>query len=410
MVFNLSQFLDCKKKTPSTPEFNFAARSSSSLTATIGRHRQGYKNSSFMNTPLGNIQTFDASAGFSSTTVNSLPRGLKRSASTPNVSASLFERRTRPQLGSDEKKIIAGFVNTPVMVVKTPLAKIISRGSPLQKGTPLSASLQLLPSESELPPSYVRETSSLELLETSTFDFCNKSEMAPSQAAVEEVETDTGKVEVEAENEIVHAENQKVEAQSVKAEYEDVQAKIESNQSEEASKVLEQADANKNDKKESAFEHIPQSPVVPQPVISLSLSPQLPRPQSSLSATLQEADLVLRQLAQKRVASEQAEYAAFQQSLRAKARAEQERIEALAAANAKRLQKLKAGPTVLPAKSVKPLTMPSEFRFEYESRVQLKKLAKPAAVRQEDKENDHSTLRRSKSFSSLPSIGGKSFK
>lgn len=353
-----------------------------------------------MNTPLGNIQAFDTNAGFSSTSVDSIPRGLKRSASTPNVSASLFERRTRPQLGSDEKKIIAGFVNTPVMVVKTPLAKIISRGSPLQKGTPLSASLQLLPSESELPPSYVRETSSLELLETSTFDIDGKSELVSNQEETtkpEQSEADKSGTEKSETNKL---QNEVIETEIEAKEQSEVQDSNEVKREEQmkSNQVVEEI---RND---AASQNIPQSPVVPRPVISLSLSPQLPRPQSSLSATLQEADLVLRQLAQKRAASEQAEYAAFQQSLRAKARAEQERIEALAAANAKRLQKLKAGPTVLPAKSIKPLTTPSEFRFEYESRVQLKKLAKPAP-RQDDKENDHSGLRRVKSFSSLPSIG-----
>lgn len=358
-----------------------------------------------MNTPLGNIQAFDANAGFSSTSVDSIPRGLKRSASTPNVSASLFERRTRPQLGSDEKKIIAGFVNTPVMVVKTPLAKIISRGSPLQKGTPLSASLQLLPSESELPPSYVRETSSLELLETSTFDIEGKSELVSNQVETTEPEqSESGKYEPE-QSGTDKSETSRLQDEVIETEIDTGEKCVMQESNEDKRK--EQIPSNQaveEIKNDAASQQIPQSPIIPQPVISLSLSPQLPRPQSSLSATLQEADLVLRQLAQKRAASEQAEYAAFQQSLRAKARAEQERIEALAAANAKRLQKLKAGPNVLPAKSIKPLTTPSEFRFEYESRMQLKKLAKPAP-RQDDKENDHSGLRRVKSFSSLPSIG-----
>lgn len=427
-----------------------------------------------MNTPLGHLQAFD---GLSSSSVSSsLPRGLKRSASTPNVSLG-----TRQPLGSDEKKIISCFMNTPVMVIKTPLAKTIHRGSPLPKAQqiqPLKAAnpplpMNLFPSESELPPSYVRETSSLELLlETSAFETTETNDsrtfdekdhisdaigtdpavgqnsianldadediqVAANGNEANEQEEEASSLNPAAEQDIVQ-DVQDVQDAAV-AEQETLPYSIKpDNHSQKpmdanlsiASKVVTAPAEMKWD--DEANHELPSSnieisvsgdtktmPVAPKspelptvqvPLVSLSLSPFLPPPPSSstaTSSTLQAADAVIRQLALKRAASEQAEYTAFQQSLRAKARAEQERIEALAAANARRLQKLKAGPTVLPAKSTKPLTVPEEFHFEYESRAQLKKMAKSTsnASSENTRPSTLNVVTSRPTFSRFPTIG-----
>lgn len=420
--------LDFKKKTPSTPDFNFAARSSSSLT-TGKFHSFANKHSSFMNTPLGNLHAFE---GFSSTSVNSLPRNnnLKRSASTPNVGL-----HSRPALGSDEKKIISGFMNTPVMIVKTPLAKIINQGSPLSKAQqPRNLPMEFFPSESELPPSYVRETSSLELLlETSTFAVgdetdvnADETEVVESKAAEEDQEIgqeqdqrlEVGQVQDQVPD-VGQVQDQVAEVSEVQDQVTEVPGHVAEVQGQVA-EVKDHLDAVSVEEhpspvdqatklRETPVKSSPKSPKTPTnqvPMISLNLSPFLPPAPPALSSTLQAADSVIRQLAQKRAAAEQAEYAAFQQSLRAKARAEQERIEALAAANAKRLQKLKAGPTILPVKSTKPLTVPEEFHFEYESRAQLKKMAKPASSSNENiRPSSMSNIGKSASFSRFPTIG-----
>ena len=416
----LMLLVECKKRTPSTPDFNYMARSSSSHTATTSKLA---KHSSFMNTPLGNLNAFE---GFSSVSVNSLPRGLKRSASTPSVSLN-----ARHPLGSDEKKIISGFMNTPVMVVKTPLAKtVVRRGSPLSK-THAQMPMNLFPSESELPPSYVRETSSLELLyDSSTFE-ANEStstddklfdsingQSVNSEIILDEKDSVIENTEENGKDSEGNAESQDQKDISECQDHEDISEfqdhkNIEECQDHQESqecqvpntpiaKLISQASPQVTPAQPAIAGLKPESPEVP--LVSLSLSPFLPPPTAPLSSTLQAADSMIRQLALKRAASEQAEYAAFQQSLRAKARAEQERIEALAAANAKRLQKLKAGPTVLPAKSTKPLTVPEEFRFEYESRAQLKKMAKPASASSENLRPSAMNAGRS-SFSRLPSIG-----
>ncbi len=323
-----------------------------------------------MNTPLGNLHAFE---GFNSSTTMS--RGLKRSASTPNVS---LNARQQP-LGSDEKKIISGFMNTPVMVSKTPLVtKTVNRGSPLprtQTKAQLQMQMNLFPSESDLPPSYVRETSSLELLlDSSTFVEANTTTAEADEKLVDSIN------HKEISDSVILTEEQNYHVEEPienEPNSESVQEPVE-----EVSTPDVQETPQKSSFEQAAPSALVQTPVRPAspevPIISLSLSPFLPHPPAPLSSTLQAADSMIRQLAMKRAANERVENDVFQQSLRAKARADQERIEALAAVNARRLQKLKAGPTVLPAKSTKPLTVPEEFRFEYESRAQLKKMAKPA--------------------------------
>ena len=103
-----------------------------------------------MNTPVGRGQTFIIPSSVGSVVALKPRSGLKKSATTENVTNCLLsdssstpstiiksnQNRFR-EFGSDERKIISGFMSTPLLVIKTPNSnrnKDLPR-SPLQKVT-----------------------------------------------------------------------------------------------------------------------------------------------------------------------------------------------------------------------------------------------------------------------------------
>ena len=262
-----------------------------------------------MNTPIGRGQTFIIPSSVGGTDLRSStsykPRAaLKKSATTENVTNCLLnsdssdppstiirscQKRFR-EFGSDERKIISGFLSTPLLVIKTPgtLSKSTRKDlprSPLQKVTKKS-NLGLFFNNSDESSFLVKETSSIESIKSN--------------------ET----ILIEESSEIVNSSNSNL--------------------------------------------------IIPNTSIS----------------TVSTSQTILNSRKEK-------EHESFQASIKARAREERERIEAQAALQARRIQKLKAGPTSLPVKSTKPLTVPMEFQLGCDERAQLKKLQSKPPVTKE---------------------------
>ena len=267
-----------------------------------------------MNTPIGRGQTFQipSSVGpldFRSSASFQPRAALKKSATAENVANSILmnsdssdppstiirsAQKKFKEFGSDERKIISGFLSTPLLVIKTPAGGITSLKkdlprSPLQKVTTKKSKLGLFASEGS--SLLARETSSME--ETLSF-------MYNETNFIEETF------------------------------------------------------------KESALSSTDYS--VPNSSILSSMSC------SGLISSRPSANTSI-----KSVAASIKEHESFQASVNARIHEERERIEVQAAAQAKKLQKIKAGPTILPVKSTKPLTIPKGFHLKCDERAQLKK-------------------------------------
>lgn len=258
-----------------------------------------------MNTPIGRGQNFviPSSVGKSSVVSFKARAGLKKSATTENVTNCLLssdatssdppstiirsvQKRFR-EFGSDERKIISGFMSTPLLVIKTPSNsrkdKDIPR-SPLQKITKKSSSLaQYSTDESSL---LVRETSSIE-------------------ESVNMKSNETLLIEETSHNEPIDNEGSN----------------------------------NKDNNTEDRA------------ILSHKNSSILTTTNSKLKN----------------------DYENFQANVKARINEERHRIEAQAALQARKIQKLKAGPPHLPTKSTKPLTIPKSFQFGCDQRAQQKK-------------------------------------
>jgi hypothetical protein len=140
-----------------------------------------------MNTPIGRAQTFmiPSSVGdLRSSASCNLPRDrLKKSASTENITNNLLNSDSpdapgtliKPyqkgfrEIGSDERKIISGFLSTPLLVIKTPGSSSKSEifRSPLQKMNTkkysASSNLGLFITSESSGGLLAKETSSIEL-------------------------------------------------------------------------------------------------------------------------------------------------------------------------------------------------------------------------------------------------------
>jgi hypothetical protein len=227
---------------------------------------------------------------------------LKKSATTENVTNYILnsdssdppstiikscQKRFR-EFGSDERKIISGFLSTPLLIIKTPgnTFKDLPR-SPLQKITKKS-NLGLF---SEGSSFLVKETSSIESIKFN------------ETLLIEETIKETSEI-----NQIITSSNNNNSSNIV----------------------------------------IPNTSLT-----SISTC--------SISQTILNS-------------RKEREHESFQASNKARILEERERIETQAAIQARKIQKLKAGPTSLPVKSTKPLTIPKGFQLGCDERAQLKKL------------------------------------
>lgn len=335
---------DSRKRTPSSPDFHFIARTSSSATAHRPKSASGklchkgnfsgrYKwiiisvfinifsngGLSFMNTPVGRGQTFTIPSSVGGTDIRSSvsynPRAaLKRSATTENITNTLLnsdssdppstiirsaQKRFR-EFGSDERKIISGFMSTPLLVIKTPgtvSRKELPR-SPLQKVTKKSNLGLFLNEPNEGASLLVKETSSID-------DF--GSVKSNETILIEETFKESSKITSSNTN----------------------------------SSFLKDASYSSYGKGNSSFVN---------------------------------------------VAKSEKEHENFQAGVKARLLEERERIESQAALQTRKIQKLKAGPTNLPVKSTKPLTVPKGFQLGCDGRAQLKKLqSKPQTIQKPSK-------------------------
>lgn len=255
-----------------------------------------------MNTPIGKGQTFtipSSVGGDIRSSISFKPRAaLKKSATTDNVTNSILmhsdssdppstiiksvQKRFK-EFGSDERKIISGFLSTPLLVIKTPggvrpcssSKKDLPR-SPLQKITTKKSSLF----QSEGSSLLVRETSSIEESLSLKSNETNFIEETFKESAISSTDCSVPNTSILNTSDLVKSANEK---EHVK-EHENFQASI-------TSRILE----------------------------------------------------------------------------------ERKRIETQAMAQARKLQKIKAGPTNLPVKSTKPLTIPRGFPLKSDERAQLKK-------------------------------------
>jgi hypothetical protein len=224
---------------------------------------------------------------------------LKKSATTENVTNYLLnsdssdppstiikscQKRFR-EFGSDERKIISGFLSTPLLIIKTPgnTLKDLPR-SPLQKITRKS-NLGLF---SEGSSFLVKETSSIESIKFN------------ETLLIEETMKETSEI------------NQTITS------------------------------SNNNNSSNIVI-----------PNTSLTFT--------SITQTIMNS-------------RKEREHESFQSSIKARILEERQRIETQAALQARKIQKLKAGPTSLPVKSTKPLTIPKGFQLGCDERAQLKKL------------------------------------
>lgn len=278
-----------------------------------------------MNTPIGKGQTFIIPSSVGGTDLRSSasynPRAaLKKSATTENVTNLILnsdssdppstiikscQKRYR-EFGSDERKIISGFLSTPLLVIKSPAGTTEKSGrkdvyrSPLQKVTKIS-NLGLFSNDSDGVSFLVKETSSIE---------------------------------------------------SIKSNETTIESKEESTEIISNSSVLVASDGSSNT-------------IIPATSSFVN---------SSLS-TISITQTILNSRKAK-------EHESFQATVKARIKEERERIETQAALQARKIQKLKAGPTNLPIKSTKPLTVPKEFQLGCDERAQLKKLqSKPQTTK-----------------------------
>lgn len=269
-----------------------------------------------MNTPVGRGQTFLIPSSVGGTDIRSSasynPRAaLKRSATTENITNSLLHsdssdppstiirsaQKRFMEFGSDERKIISGFMSTPLLVIKTPgtvSRKDLPR-SPLQKVTKKS-NLGLFSNDS------AEEGASLLVKETSSIE-------------------DGESVSIKSNETIL----------------------VEDTFKEPSSTINSSSLSLKN---------------------ALTTSSIL---SSNSSCTNFNSSFV-------NVAKSEKEHDNFQASVKARILEERERIESQAALQTRKIQKLKAGPTNLPVKSTKPLTVPKGFQLGCDGRAQLKKL------------------------------------
>ena len=260
-----------------------------------------------MNTPIGRGQNFIIPSSVGGTDLRSSasynPRlALKKSATTENVTNYLLnsdssdppstiikssQKRFR-EFGSDERKIISGFLSTPLLVIKTPgntlksIRKDLPR-SPLQKVTKKSNLGLFFINDSDGSSFLVKETSSIESIKSN------------ETLLIEET-------------------------------------------------IKESSENN------SSNVVIPNTSII-----------------SSVTSTTSITQTILNSRKEK-------EHESFQAGVKARFLEERERIETQAAIQTRKIQKLKAGPTSLPVKSTKPLTVPKEFQLGCDERAQLKKL------------------------------------
>jgi hypothetical protein len=265
---------------------------------------------SFMNTPIGKGQNFtlQSSLDVQSSSGSYVPRNvaMKKSATTENVTTAgassyfLFNsdsslsdppstiiKSTQPKfnnLGSDEKKIISGFMSTPLLVVKTPLAST----KPLKRDLPNSP-LQKISKKSSL--SLFSDSSNFLVQETSSIERGTINTSSSTTRIIEETCNTSG-----------------------------------------SSNCSNNGAVNNSKSPSSLISNISKN-------IKMNL-----------------------------------EHENFQTRIKSKLRENQERIENQALFQARKLQKLKAGPTKLPAKSTKPLTVPKSFSLGCDGRAQQKKL------------------------------------
>lgn len=280
-----------------------------------------------MNTPIGRGQTFLIPSPVGGTDLRSSasynPRaGLKKSATTENITNTLLnsdssdppstiikscQKRFR-EFGSDERKIISGFLSTPLLVIKTPgntsrLARKDLPRSPLQKVTKKS-NLCLFLNEPEGSSFLVKETSSIESIKSNETIVIEET-FKESSGIIPSINSDGSNM------------------------------------------------------------------IIPNTLISIT---------SSTTSTLSNTTSAVSITQTNSNSHKEKEHESFQASVKARIREERERIESQAALQARKIQKLKAGPTTLPVKSTKPLTIPKEFQLGCDERAQLKKLQSKSQI------------------------------
>ena len=280
-------------------------RSSSSFTFNSYSYPQRQKKKSEVTENVSGV------SGSSYCFLNSVSGGGSDSCSDPPATILKSSQKRFREFGSDERKIISGFLSTPLLVVKTPgtlkfnnfrnNCKDLPR-SPLQKVTKKSNS-----------------NSNLGLFSSDEYDGTSGF-LVKETSSFEETIHDKFK-----ENETILIEE-----------------------------TLKEQDINNN--------------------ISNSNNNSIVMNSKSTTTTTSSSSSSSCFSSQR-----QKEHDNFQASVKARIRAEQERIEIQAAQKARKLQKLKAGPTNLPTKSTKPLTVPQSFRFGCDDRAQLKKMSQASA-------------------------------
>ena len=277
-------------------------RSSSSFTFNSYSYPQRQKKKSEVTENVSGV------SGSSYCFLNSVSGGGSDSCSDPPATILKSSQKRFREFGSDERKIISGFLSTPLLVVKTPgtlkfnnfrnNCKDLPR-SPLQKVTRKSNS-----------------NSNLGLFSSDEYDGTSGF-LVKETSSFEETIHDKFK-----ENETILIEE-----------------------------TLKEQNINNNISNSNNNSILMNSKSTTTTTTSLSCSSS----------------------------QRQKEHDNFQASVKARIRAEQERIEIQAAQKARKLQKLKAGPANLPTKSTKPLTVPQSFRFGCDGRAQLKKMSQASA-------------------------------
>lgn len=278
-----------------------------------------------MNTPVGRGQNFvipSSVGGDIRSSASFNPRvGLKKSATTENITNCLLsdvsssdppstiirsaQKRFR-EFGSDERKIISGFMSTPLLVIKTPN----NSGKDHHHHLPRSP-LQKITKKSNLGL-FATEGSTLLVGETSSIE---------EYISIKSNET----ICIEETDIICNTDHGNMNVLN--------------------SHILSSTDCS-----------IPNTSVL----TNVSLGTTINTSIASIKSTLKNK-----------------EYETFQAGVKARILEERERIETQAALQARRIQKLKAGPTHLPVKSTKPLTIPKSFQLGCDERAQLKKLQQP---------------------------------
>lgn len=278
-----------------------------------------------MNTPIGRGQNFTIPSSVTGLDLQSSlsmkPRGatLKKSATTENITNSILMnsdssdppstiirsvQKRYKEFGSDERKIICGFLSTPLLVIKTPSRKGFqssnSSASPATKKDRLPRSpLQMVTT---------KKSSNLGLFGTEGTSLLARETSSVEESLINFKSSETNLIEETSSG---------------------------------LSSALSSTDCS-----------------VPNSSIFNSLNSSIDKG-SSLLANSRFNSLKDHQI--------------FEESNKARILLERERIEAQAAAQSKKIQKLKAGPTNLPIKSTKPLTVPRGFQLKTDERALLKK-------------------------------------